>query len=64
MKVDLTNYSDDVAAIMKRYAEAQQDLHASTVNELNALIMQAHFAGIDKGAQEAVDCFLKKKEVA
>ena len=64
MKVDLTNYSDDVAAIMKRYAEAQQDLHASTVNELNALIMQAHFAGIDKGAQEAVDCFLKNKEVA
>ena len=64
MKVDLTNYSDDIAAIMKRYAEAQQDLHASTVNQLNALITAAHFDGIDKGAQEAVDCFLKKKGVA
>jgi hypothetical protein len=49
---------------MKRYAEAQQDLHASTVNELNALIMQAHFAGIDRGAEEALDCLTKKQEVA
>lgn len=64
MRIDLTNYSDDVAAIMKRYAEAQQDLHASTVNELNALIMQAHFAGIDRGAEEAKECLTKKKEVA
>ena len=64
MKVDLANYNADVAAIMKRYAEAQQDLHASTVNELNALIMQAHFAGIDRGAEEALDCLTKKQEVA
>lgn len=64
MRIDLTNYSADISAIMKRYAEAQQDLHASTVNELNALITAAHFDGIDRGAQEAVDCFLKQKEVA
>ena len=64
MRVDLTNYSADIAAIMKRYAEAQQDLHAQTVNELNALIMQAHFAGIDRGAEEALDCLTKNQEVA
>ena len=61
MRVDLTNCSDDVAAIMKRYAEAQQDLHASTVNQLNALITAAHFDGIDKGAQEAVDCLIERR---
>ncbi|MGB2064894.1 MAG: hypothetical protein ACPHUL_07050 [Marinomonas gallaica] len=64
MRIDLTNYSDDVAEIMSRYAEAQQNLHAQIVNELNALIMQAHFSGIDRGAEEALDCLTKKQEVA